>query len=71
MSDKFKCECGGTLRVIQEVSGSFVHEIDSDGKFDWNDKEFYGDMDEFIACSECEAVIDATAHPEGFIELNK
>lgn len=71
MENKFKCECGGSLQVVQEVSGSFVYDVDNKGRFDWDDREFYGDMDEYISCSKCEKVIDALARIDGYIEFSK
>lgn len=69
MSSKFKCECGGNLQVVQEVSGSFTYAVGEDGKFNWDDKEFYGDMDEYIACVKCEKVVDALANTDEYIEF--
>lgn len=69
MKNQYKCKCGGKLQVVQEVYGSFIYDVDENGEFDWDDKDFHGDIKEFVMCSECEDVIDATINPNEYIEF--
>lgn len=54
MDKILKClNCGGEIKYIDEVSGSFVHNI-VDGEIDWVDKEIYGDSWNYLECVKCQ-----------------
>lgn len=47
-----KCsKCGGNLNYVEEVSGSFVSEVDEFGEI--MDSEYYGDSWNFLECEKC------------------
>lgn len=54
----FRCECGGELQLVEEVSGSFTYKVDREGIVDWLDKEFYGDSFTNLECLDCQRVYD-------------
>lgn len=59
-----KClKCGGKLNYVEEVSGSFVYELDEHGEE--VSHEFYGDSWNFLECSSCEDRPDFTFTDDG------
>lgn len=52
-NSSLKCECGGELQLVEEVSGSFVYNIEEDNSFSWDNREFHGDSNTFVECKKC------------------
>lgn len=54
MTKKLKCtECGGDVKYVEEVKGSFVYTIYEDGCVNFDDHNYYGDSWIIVECADC------------------
>ncbi|SNS23375.1 hypothetical protein SAMN05446037_1006142 [Anaerovirgula multivorans] len=51
-------KCGGELRYIEEVIGSFTNRIYDDGFVDFDSSSFYGDKHTDVMCTACNTSFD-------------
>lgn len=68
--DVMKCpECGGWVKYVLELIGSYKYPISSNGEIDYYDKDFYGDSRSEVQCSGCEKIFLYKYSEEGKIIL--